>query len=131
MLAYRWKCSSCFNVVQFGIKQEAPTHCRKCGEQDFFNDDDNAPVYLFKTETNMNFENDPVNHPSHYNTGNIEVIDFIKDKLTPELFEGYCIGNVLKYVSRYKHKNGVQDLEKAAVYLKWAINCLKGEELEK
>ncbi|WP_233711131.1 DUF3310 domain-containing protein [Lederbergia citrisecunda] len=79
---------------------------------------------------NINFE-DAVNQPSHYTVGNIEVIDYIKDKLTKELFEGYCVGNVMKYVSRYQHKNGVQDLEKAAVYLKWAINSIKGEELVK
>lgn len=73
--------------------------------------------------------NDAVNHPSHYNTGNIEVIEYIRDKLTPEQYVGYCMGNVLKYCSRWQHKDGLQDLEKAYVYLGWAIDKLKSEDL--
>lgn len=70
---------------------------------------------------------DNVHHPAHYTSGNIEVIDYIRDKLTTEQFEGYCIGNVLKYVSRYQHKNGVEDLKKARVYLDWAIGYMEME----
>lgn len=64
---------------------------------------------------------DNVNSPSHYTFGDIETIDYIKDKLTYEEFVGYCIGNVLKYISRHRHKGGKEDLQKAQVYLKWAI----------
>lgn len=60
---------------------------------------------------------DNVNSPSHYTVGGIETLDFIKAKLTPEMFEGYCIGNVIKYVSRYRYKGGVEDLKKARWYL--------------
>ena len=65
---------------------------------------------------------DMVNHPGHY-AGKIEVIDYIRDKLTPEEFVGFCMGNVLKYSSRWRKKDGVQDLKKAEVYLKWAIEA--------
>lgn len=65
--------------------------------------------------------NDKVNHPSHYTFGDIEVIDYIRDKLSPEEFRGYCEGNVLKYVSRWRHKGGIEDLKKAQVYLNWMI----------
>ncbi|MBT4795410.1 MAG: DUF3310 domain-containing protein [Candidatus Marinimicrobia bacterium] len=55
--------------------------------------------------------NDAIN-PNHYKQGNIQVIDFILDqKLT------YVEGNVIKYVSRYKFKNGLEDLKKAQWYL--------------
>lgn len=65
---------------------------------------------------------DMVNHPNHYVTGEIEVIDYIRDKLQPEQFVGYCLGNVMKYVSRYDKKGEpVEDLSKADVYLRWAI----------
>lgn len=64
---------------------------------------------------------DNVNRPSHYTFGKIECIDYIRDKMAPEEFQGFCMGNVLKYVSRHKHKNGVEDLKKAEVYLKWLI----------
>lgn len=60
---------------------------------------------------------DVVNHPPHYKTGGIETIDFIEAK---EL--GYHLGNVIKYVSRAKHKgNELEDLKKAQWYLERAI----------
>lgn len=62
-----------------------------------------------------------VNKPAHYADKEIEVIDYIKDTLTPEEYQGYCIGNVIKYISRYRKKNGLEDLLKAETYLKWAI----------
>lgn len=70
--------------------------------------------------------NDAVNHPSHYTDKGIEVIDYIRDTLTPDEFVGYCLGNVIKYVSRWRKKGGVEDLKKAQVYLGWAVG--KAEE---
>lgn len=71
---------------------------------------------------------DPVNHPDHYTQGRYEVIDVIADNLTFEGLEGYCTGNVLKYVMRYRHKNGVEDLKKARWYLDRLIDELEDEE---
>ena len=60
---------------------------------------------------------DPVNHPPHYKTGGMETIDFIEAK---DL--GYHLGNVIKYVTRAKHKgNELEDLKKAQWYLERAI----------
>ena len=73
---------------------------------------------------------DAVNHPGHYTFGSIEVIDYIRDKLTPEEFQGYCEGNVLKYVSRWRHKGGVEDLKKAKVYLQWMIESAEKQEID-
>jgi len=64
---------------------------------------------------------DAVDHPKHYTQGAIETIDYIRDTLSREEFTGYCIGNCLKYLSRWRHKGGIEDLEKASVYLAWAI----------
>lgn len=69
---------------------------------------------------------DLVNHPSHY-AGNIETIDYIRDKLEPSGFTDYCIGNVMKYISRWRKKDGKQDLKKAQVYLQWAIESAEKE----
>ena len=56
---------------------------------------------------------DMVNRPPHYTTGKIEVLDFILDQKF-----GYLAGQVIKYVSRYRHKNSaVEDLKKARFYL--------------
>ena len=89
--------------------------------------DDLAKIFMqeIEKEENESNKNDTVNHPNHYNNGDIEVIDYIKDKLDIEGYEAFCIGNVIKYVSRYKHKNGKEDLEKALTYLKWAIEVSK------
>lgn len=76
----------------------------------------------------MTDTNDKVNHPSHYTTGEIEVINYIRDKLGADEFTGYCIGNVMKYISRWRHKDGVQDLEKAQVYLNWAVESARKEK---
>ena len=72
---------------------------------------------------------DNINHPAHYTTGKIEVIEYIQDKLTPEQFEGYCIGNVLKYISRYRYKGGLEDLKKGQWYLNRLIQTAEGEKI--
>ena len=58
---------------------------------------------------------DNVNHPKHYTQGKIEVIDFILDQKM-----GYLESNIIKYICRYKYKNGLEDLKKA----QWYINKL-------
>ena len=70
---------------------------------------------------------DRVNNPLHYCMGVVECIDGIRAALGPE-FVAYCQGNVLKYVWRWRHKGGVEDLEKAQVYLRWMIEAVKGGE---
>ena len=69
--------------------------------------------------------NDNVMHPSHYTDGGIEVIEYIRAKLSAEGFEGYCEGNVLKYMSRAGKKGDkVEDLKKASWYLNYLIDFL-------
>lgn len=68
-------------------------------------------------------EKDNVNKPSHYTQGGIEPIDYI---LANDM--NFLEGNVIKYVTRYKHKNGLEDLKKAEFYLKRLIEGL--EELK-
>lgn len=64
--------------------------------------------------------------PDHYKVGGIEPIEYMQAKMTKEGFEGFLQGNVIKYVSRYSHKNGVEDLEKANYYLLRLIELYKG-----
>ncbi len=57
--------------------------------------------------------------PRHYSEGmpeGVEVIDVIRAQNA-----SYTHGNVIKYILRWKYKNGVGDLKKAAVYLQWLI----------
>lgn len=60
---------------------------------------------------------DVVNQPPHYNRGGVECIDYIEQQLSPEAFKGYLEGNMIKYMHRYKYKNGLEDLKKAQWYL--------------
>ena len=44
---------------------------------------------------------DKVNHPDHYNTGPVEVIDTIE---ALGFGTGFCAGNAIKYIARHEHK---------------------------
>ena len=60
---------------------------------------------------------DPVNHPSHYTSGEIECIDAIKASMSKEAFCGFLKGNVQKYLWRYEKKiNPAEDIKKAGWY---------------
>ena len=61
-------------------------------------------------------EKEMVNHPAHYNKAGIETIDALAAMLG-EGFQPYLQGNIMKYLWRYKYKNGKEDLKKAQWYL--------------
>lgn len=71
-------------------------------------------------------EPDPVNHPEHYTHGGIECIDAITAAVC-ELpgTEAWLVGQVIKYIWRYKWKNGLEDLSKARFYLDRLIDTIK------
>jgi len=56
-------------------------------------------------------KSDPVNHPKHYTQG-IEMWEYSYSH-NLSFFEG----NIIKYVTRWKHKGGLEDLKKAKAYL--------------
>lgn len=69
-------------------------------------------------------DHDPVNRPSHYTSGKVECIDAIEAATTGLTgAEAYHTGAALKYLWRWKHKNGVEDLRKA----RWHLDRLIGE----
>jgi len=72
---------------------------------------------------------DMVNSPEHYNKAGIETIDIIQS-VTGDGFEAYLQGNILKYMCRYKYKNGLEDLEKAQWYLNRLIETKIGDEYD-
>lgn len=61
---------------------------------------------------------------AHYLKLDIQPIDFI---VANNL--GYLEGNIIKYVSRYKFKGGLSDLEKARNYLDWLMKKVENENL--
>ena len=69
--------------------------------------------------------NDAVEHPAHYTSGKIEVIDYIEDQNFP-----YHLGNAIKYISRAGKKDPektVEDLQKAVWYINRYIGLLQGK----
>lgn len=75
---------------------------------------------------------DMVNHPAHYisETG-LETIDVI-EAFTFDLkgIEAVCTANIIKYICRWKHKNGIEDLNKAQWYLNYLIDHESNMEKE-
>lgn len=71
-----------------------------------------------------------VSHPKHY-SGKVECIDCIESAVA-ELngFEGFLAGNVIKYVFRFKRKNGKEDLQKAEYYLSKLMEMQEDNENE-
>ncbi len=77
-------------------------------------------------ETNIAYD-DSVNHPSHYTQGTVECIDAIESSMTPEEFRGYLKGCQIKYLWRYQHKGGMEDLKKCRWYLDRLIKFWGGK----
>jgi len=67
-----------------------------------------------------------VNSPAHYNKAGIETIDALQAMLNNG-FDYYLQGNIVKYLWRYRYKNGVEDLKKAQWYLNKLIEVYDGK----
>lgn len=74
-------------------------------------------------------ENEKINHPAHYCQGGIECIDAIEAATTNLTgIEAVCTANVIKYIWRWKEKNGAEDLRKAEWYLKRLTKIVENKE---
>lgn len=103
------RCSFCqSDVGAYGLTTGGTVICHKCNDSD----------------------KDAIN-PSHYTSGGIETIDYLEAKLNQQEYEGFLRGNVLKYVSRYSLKNGIEDLRKAEWYLKRLIGVKENDTVKK
>jgi hypothetical protein len=118
----RPKCQakSCTNLADFAHRNEAfceqhkhSLSIQKLKDSSFFVDLA-APNADKTVETYIS--------PSHYRQGKIEPWDFIVSQNL-----NFLAGNVVKYISRYKHKNGVEDLKKAKTYLEKLISIEKAK----
>ena len=67
---------------------------------------------------------DVVNRPQHYQ-GKVECIDAIESAIEGlDGMEAMCTGNAIKYLYRWKRKNGAEDLKKAKWYIERLLNGL-------
>lgn len=64
-----------------------------------------------------NKTDDPVNNPSHYNTGKFECIDVMIETQGINAVMDFCLCNAFKYLYRHNGKNGLEDIKKAQYYI--------------
>jgi hypothetical protein len=62
---------------------------------------------------------------THYVTKSIQPWTAMESWMSPEEFEGFLRGNVIKYIARYKDKDGIKDILKAKHYLEKLLECLE------
>lgn len=65
--------------------------------------------------------------PAYYES-KIDPLAYMKENMSVAGYEGFLIGNVIKYVTRYPKKNGLEDLKKAKDYIEKAIELYEKEE---
>ncbi len=123
----------CVEYGMYGVTLEEGTIkqkvFRKCELEYFIQHEEESTSandwVQFRTDiknTNLEKQHDVVEEPSHYTQGGIEPLDFImSNNMT------FNEGNVVKYVTRYKYKNGLEDLKKAKVYLERLIKKVENE----
>jgi hypothetical protein len=59
-----------------------------------------------------------INHPPHYTAGKVECIDALEAATTGlHGIEAVCTANAIKYLWRWKYKNGAEDLRKSVWYI--------------
>jgi hypothetical protein len=101
---YTWNspCNTCIDYSYWSPKEEAPEQA--------------SP--------------DPISHPPHYARYTIEPVQFLQSLSKP--LSGPAVPwhglNVIKYLTRYQVKNGLEDLRKAKQYLDWLIEEEEGRE---
>lgn len=102
----------------FANAKEISEHCKAhsfCAGCDFKEEEKSFDCKLQFTPNVWNVKEEECKRYKH---GKLELIDVLKD-LLPELdgYEGFCVGNAIKYLWRFKYKGGTEDLEKAKYYI--------------
>ena len=96
------------------------------------NDTPDCLVAYVPRPTSQPVTPDMVNHPPHYRAKNgMEAIDVI-EAFTADLvgIEATDTGNIIKYICRWKGKNGLQDLEKAKWYIEHLIKHVEKSKMK-
>ena len=82
---------------------------------------------LAQTAEDMKPESNPI-HPTHYTECSLECIDVMLAVFGRRAVTDFCIINAFKYMWRYEHKNGLEDLRKAERYLAMATTFQMGDK---
>lgn len=100
------------------VVESAPVISKTETTESYINSDSVKYLYDDTTDKKLNRITNVIDHPSHYNRGKIEVINFIEDQGL-----SFHLGNVIKYIARAGSKGDkLEDLKKARWYLDRYIN---------
>lgn len=100
------------------VTKVAPVISKTETTESYITADSVKDLYDVTTDKKPNHITNAIDHPSHYNRGKIEVIDFIEDQGL-----SFHLGNVIKYIARAGSKGDkLEDLKKARWYLDRYIN---------
>lgn len=70
--------------------------------------------------------------PNYYkNENGKDLIEIYKENFTHEAYRGFMLGNIIKYITRYENKNGIEDLQKASEYIDRLISDSNKEKEDK
>lgn len=117
---------SCANARIFADKPNVNFDCSKCKSYRYYKLPTNTP-----TNTPTETEHDAVSHPSHYTAGGIECIEALKAATTRlNGIEAVCTANAIKYLWRWKDKNGAEDIRKAIWYCERLLKEIGDERTE-
>lgn len=96
----RKDCDTCAHEAKLGIENP----CRDCWKGDKWEPKEPEP--------------DNINHPAHYEgSTSLECIDVMEIAFGADAVGNFCLCNAFKYLWRYKHKGGAEDVQKAEWYL--------------
>ena len=113
----------------FDVYDSYTDNMKPYNSHESFSEPDNYGKIELKEPDYEDNESDMVNHPDHYMVGGMEALAVIEAKLggpSNEMYRGYLMGNVMKYLMRspYKGKRE-EDLRKAQFYLDGLVECFK------
>ncbi len=86
---------------------------------------------ILNQKTDMRCQANSTNTNSHYCIDGIQPIQYCQRCLTPEQFQGACIKDVIKYLSRFGKKDEkIREAEKALDYALWLYMSVAGKDVD-
>ena len=123
-MSVRKTCDNCKHYSHGACVRDGSLMCEK--EMKYWELSDDAKADLLH---DAEPEHDAVNHPSHYTAGGIECIEALKAATTRLTgIEAVCTANAIKYLWRWKDKNGAEDIRKAIWYCERLLKEIGDEQ---
>lgn len=116
-------CENCTNRFLMGL-ENGP--CKACFAEKVYSGWKGNSTDAELSQTAEDMKPDNVNHPAHYTECSLECIDVMLAVFGRRAVTDFCIINAFKYMWRYEHKNGLEDLRKAERYLAMATTFQVG-----